>query len=278
MSRPTSPDHDDHRWVRRQLAAAAVGLLPDAQEERLQAHLETCDECRESWNEQMQALAGEGLEADPNGERHLPAAMIARWELATRTLQGRERDAVQSHLMRCGDCRADLAAMGQRPELAVRPTAPRLVRSRRSFGAGMIWGVGVTALAAAIAGLIIMPTVTDPPSALLPWVAPVTMRGGNFATLELAAGTQDFTVLASVPTDLDPQRTATVTVFGPAGAELISATVTPAMQTTRAISIVIRAGHGIAGGDYRVAFTQTTTAGAELVRESSFRVILPDSD
>jgi hypothetical protein len=226
----------------------------------------------------MKALAGEGMEADPDGEQHLPAAMIARWELATKTLQGRERDAVQSHLMRCGDCRADLVALGHRSELTVRPVAPQLVRTHRSFGAGMIWGVGVTALAAAIAGLIIMPTVTGPSSALLPWVAPVTMRGENFATLDLAAGTREFTVLASVPTDLDPQRTARITVFGPAGAELISATVTAAMQSTRAVSIVIRDGQGVAGGDYRVVFKQATTAGTDLVRESSFRVNLQGGD
>lgn len=260
------------------MAAAAVGLLLDAEEERLRAHLDTCDDCLTSWTEQMKALTGEGMEADPDGEQHLPAAMIARWELAAKSLRGRERDAVQNHLMRCADCRADLVALGHRSELTERHPGPRLVRSRRSFGAGMIWGAGITALAAVIAGLVIMPTDTGPSSALLPWVAPVTMRGGNFATLDLAVGTREFTVLASVPTDLDPQRTARITVYGPGGAELISASVTAAMQTTRAVTIVIRDGRGVAGGDYRVVFSQSTTAGADLVRESSFRVNLSDSD
>jgi anti-sigma factor RsiW len=278
MSRSIPPANDEHRWSRGQLATAAVGLLSDAAEERLQAHLAACAECRASWNEQMRALAGEGEEADPEGGRHLPAAMIARWSLASRTLQGREREAVRSHLERCQDCRADLAALGHRPELTGLSAAPRPARSPRSFGAGMIWGVGVTALAAAIAGLILLPTAQDPANELLPWVAPVTMRSGNVATLELTAGAAGFTVLAAVPTDLDGRRTATVTVFGPTGTALISATVTPELQAARTISLVIRDGHGIAGGDYRVVFTQSTGAGAELVRESTFRVNLPSGD
>ena len=275
MSRPVRPDHDDHRWARGCLAAAAVGLLPDGQEERLRAHLAACDECRAAWSEQMLALAGEGEEVDPSGERHLPAAMIARWELATRTLDGREREAVQSHLVRCGDCRADLAALGHRPELAVVQAVRPLPRAGRSFGAGMVWGVGITALAAAIAGLVLMPTTSDPGNALLPWVAPVTMRGGDAATLELPTGSAGFTVLAAVPTDLDPQRSATVTVFGPSGAALLSAVVGPELQAARTITLVIRDGHGIVGGNYRVVFSQQIGAESESVWESGFRVILP---
>ncbi|MDX2472343.1 MAG: zf-HC2 domain-containing protein [Candidatus Krumholzibacteria bacterium] len=278
MSRSTPTINDDHLWGRRQLAAAAVGLLPDTDEERLQAHLSACGECRESWNEQVRALAGEGEEADPAGERHLPAAMIARWPLALRTLNGRERDAVHSHLERCGDCRADLAELGHRPELTVVQTAPRQARSRRSFGAGMTWGVGVTALAAVIAGLVIMPTTPDPTNTLLPWVAPVTMRSGNVATLELTAGATGFTILASVPTDMDARRAATVAIFGPSGAELMSAVVTPELQAARTISLVISDGHGIAGGDYRVVFTQSTGTGSDLARESTFRVNLQSGD
>ena len=184
MSRPTvpPPKRDDHLWARRQLATAAAGLLPDADEERLQAHTEVCADCRESWREQMLALAGEGPEADPDGERHLTPAMIARWGLATQTLAGLERETVRRHLERCGKCRADLEALGHSPELAVAPVLRAVARPRRSFGAGLAWGVGVTALAAVVAGLIFLPSPSDRESTLLPWVAPVTLRGGRPAT------------------------------------------------------------------------------------------------
>lgn len=280
MSRPNVPysDRQEHLWARRHLATAAAGLLPDADEERLQAHLAVCDDCRQSWNEQMLALAGEGGEADPDGERHLPAAMIARWSLATQTLAGLERETVRRHLERCADCRADLEALGQRPELApVAVTHPAPWRSR-SFGSGLAWGVGVTALAAVVAGLMFSPSEPPQDNSLLPWVAPVTLRGGDPATLELAADATGFTILAAVPRDLDARRLVMVKVVDPADTVLMTADVTPEMQAGHTISIVIRDQKSITTGDYRVIFSQTASDGTQMQRESIFRAVVADAD
>jgi hypothetical protein len=252
--------------------------LPDADEERLQAHLAVCGNCRESWSEQTLALTGEGGAADPDGVRHLPAAMIARWPLANQTLTGLERETVRRHLERCANCRADLEAMGQRPELASAPILRPVARPQRSFGSGLAWGVGVTALAAVVAGLMISPSAPPQDSALLPWVAPVTLRGGNAATLDLAADAAGFTVLATVPTDLDATRAATVTIMDPTQNTVMTAAVTPEMQAGRTISIVIRDRKDIATGDYRVVFTQTASDGTALSRETAFRVEVTESN
>ena len=58
----------------------------------------------------------------------------------------------------------------------------------------------------------------------------------------------------------------------------MTAEVTPEMQASRTISIVIRDQEGVAEGDYRVVFTQTADDGSELVRESTFNVKLLDGN
>ena len=211
MNRPTPAPparEDDHAWVRRRLAAAAAGLLADPEQERLLAHLDACADCRGDWQEQMQALAGEDPEGDASGERHLPAAMIARWGQSGAGLRGAEREAVRRHLERCADCRADLAALGQRPALGetAAPAATRGARTGRGFGAGLAWGIGVTALAAAIAGALLLPPSATDTGGILPWVAPTTLRGGTTAVVELAAGAESLTVLTAVPSEFDPAR------------------------------------------------------------------------
>lgn len=282
MNRPT-PAHpapeDDHAWVRRRLAAAAAGLLADPEQERLLAHLDACADCARDWQEQMQALAGEdpdGENAGAAGERHLPPAMIARWGQAAGALRGAEREAVRRHLQRCADCRADLVAVGQRPELG-EPAAPARLsgsRTNRGFGAGLAWGVGVTALAAAIAGALLLPQPTTVTSGVLPWVAPATLRGGASAVVDLEAGAASLTVLTAVPTDVDPTRPATVSILDPAGQVLLTSTVTPEMQTKRTVSILMRIRGGVPAGEYRVVFTQPAADGPPLERTSTFRVNL----
>lgn len=274
MNSPTLPDRD-HIWVRGRLAPAAAGLLSDADEERLQTHLARCADCAEAWQEQIQALVGEDAEADPDGQRHLPPAMVARWEQATQVLQGREREAVRSHLERCASCRADLEALGHLPRLPVAPLAMRPVTSRRSFGSGLAWGAGVTALAAMVAGLILMPTRTaEPENSLLPWVAVVTMRGDSPAELDLAPDDTSFSILATIPADLDAERPATVTVFDPTGRNLFTSEVPPRMPNARTISIVIREEQSITVGQYRVVFAQLVANGSPRSWESAFQVNL----
>ncbi len=272
---PASPArNDDHSWVRRRLVAAAAGLLTAPEDERMRAHLAACEECTEAWREATRALSGEGAGADSNGERHLSPAMIARWETAAQDLRGLEREAVRDHLERCPDCRADLAALGHRPELAMRPTLVRRGRSSRSFGAGLAWGVGVTALAAVVTGLMLMPQRATRENALLPWVAPITLRGASPASLDLAADAAGFTILVSLPAEFDFRRTAAVTVLDPAGRRLLHTDLPPQEQAGRPVSLVIGDLRNLTAGDYRVVFRQSPADGPSLEQEVGFRINL----
>ena len=276
MNRPINPAHtasDDHDWVRLRLPAAAAGLLDDQDEQRLQAHLTACGECAAAWQEQMQALSDEC--ADGSGGHHLPAAMIVRWELASQTLRGLEREAVSGHLARCADCRADLEALGHRAKLDPRAALAdtRVVRARRTFGSGVAWGAGAVALAAMVAGLILLPAGPPEESGVLPWVAPVTLRGDGPATLELETDAKGFAILAAVPADIDRQRPAAVVVRGPQDDSLLETNVSAASLAERTLSIVIRNPRGMAPGDYRVVFSQAGPTGEIVSREVSFRIV-----
>jgi hypothetical protein len=104
----------NHRWARARLAASRLGLLGEADEARLRAHLVACEACRE---------AAEPLEEEPGTavEGHVPATLVARWDRARHELRGLERALVRRHLERCAGCREDLAAAGHAAELAVVP-------------------------------------------------------------------------------------------------------------------------------------------------------------
>lgn len=260
----------EHAWVRRHLVASVAGLLTDADEQRLQAHLADCGDCAAAWREQAESLNVDGAQ-----DRHLAPAMIARWPAASASLRGLERDAVRLHLERCADCRADLEAMGHRPELAA--AMARMSRPRRSFGAGFGWGAGVTALAAALAGLLLMraPTGTghgDGQSAIVPWVAPVTMRGGEPATVAVAAGSESFAILAAIPADWDLQRPVAITVTDPSGRVLLTSEATAGVPAGRTVSILIRIPGGVPVGEYRIVISQPRPDSPELRWESTFRV------
>ncbi len=99
-------------------------------------------------------------------------------------------------------------------------------------------------------------------------------NGSGPTVLDLAPDNTGFSILATVPSDLDPQRPATVTVVGPNGSTLLAADVLPQMQTGRTISIVIRDQQSISAGEHRVIFNQTAADGSSDTWESTFRVNL----
>ena len=103
--------HEDlHLWVRHRLAAWRASVLDDAETARIDEHLAAGAECR--------ALA-EAYAAPPAGAAgtHVPAALIAEWPRAQRTLRGLERALVRRHLERCAECREDLTTLGFEPRL-----------------------------------------------------------------------------------------------------------------------------------------------------------------
>jgi hypothetical protein len=263
---------DEHIWVRQHLAAAAAGLLEGPDDERLHAHLKSCPDCARQWQEQIDTLTGHQGEGDPEGERHIPAAMIARWDDVTRDLQGLERQSVRRHLERCGTCREELEALGFPPVLGAAPPARHKTRPGRAFGSGLAWGVGVTALAAMMGWWLILPEPSAEKSELLPWVAPVTLRSGGPQTLELPAGATAFSLLATVPSELDQGSSATVQVVDPQGSILLETLAVPQQLEGRTLSMVIRVGDIVYPGPYRVVFSQMVGEGPAQTWESAFLI------
>lgn len=104
---------DEHIRFRQRLAAYAAGLLDEGKEEAFLEHRARCEDCRRAFDDFMASD-----EAAPT-ERgtHIPAAMLARWSAARRSVRGLERAMVREHLKRCSDCRADLERLGETPEI-----------------------------------------------------------------------------------------------------------------------------------------------------------------
>lgn len=268
---------EEHIWVRRHLPAAAAGLLESPDDERLQTHLESCTDCARKWQEQIDILNGVRGETDPEGERHIPAAMIARWDQATRALRGVERQSVQAHLERCGTCREELETLGLQPELTTASRAGKIRRPGRDFGNGLAWGVGATALAAVMAWWLILPTPPRENSGVLPWVAPVTLRGGIPQTLELPAASTSFSLLATVPLELNRGRPAWLRVIDPREKIILETQVASEQLEARTLSMVIRVGKDVPLGSYRVVFSQAGTEGQPRTWESTFLIKRPGS-
>ena len=118
---PTSRPSNGHESAD-VLVAFASGLLSGEAEGRVVAHLESCADCRESFES---LTAREDWESPP-GE-HVPAAMLARWPNTQAELRGVERELIQKHLERCDSCRAELTTLGFEPTLAARPAGPAVV-------------------------------------------------------------------------------------------------------------------------------------------------------
>jgi hypothetical protein len=85
----------------------ATGLLADEEVERIERHFGECTSCFTHW--QMQAGSPPLART---ADAHIAAALLADWERQQRTLRGLERASVRHHLLRCEDCRRDLAALG----------------------------------------------------------------------------------------------------------------------------------------------------------------------
>lgn len=104
---------EDHGWFQQRLAGYSAGLLDEGEEGAFLEHRAHCEECRQAFDEFMASD-----EAAPT-ERgaHIPAAMLARWSRARRSLRGLERAMVREHLRRCPDCRSDLERLGESPEI-----------------------------------------------------------------------------------------------------------------------------------------------------------------
>lgn len=105
----------DVQWFRRHLVPAAAGLLEDAEAGRFQALAQEDPLCREllaSFLDDPEATRTTASE-----DRHIPAALLARWPRVQRDLAGLEREIAAHHLATCEECRADLRLLGFDPSL-----------------------------------------------------------------------------------------------------------------------------------------------------------------
>ena len=117
------------------------GTLDKEQERQIQAHLETCEGCREELRQTRLAWSLAG--------GHLPAEALVDYALERPSASAR-RQLVESHLEHCARCREELELVRESPEPEVAETpAHRAPPSRRSEP-----GPWYVALAAALAALI----------------------------------------------------------------------------------------------------------------------------
>jgi len=256
----------------RTLVALAAGLLPADAEDAARVHLAACGGCAVRW----QALLA-GREAEGAGERHLPAAMIARWDRAQAQLHGLERDLVRQHLDRCPACREELRAVGYEPVLGA------------GRNAGVRWPTlglaGGAALAAVLVFALLGPwdlagrqdgAAGDPGGAtggaVVPWVAPGQFRGDP-ARVDLPAGARAVSLMVGAPASLDTARRATVTVTGPGGAVLLESPAMPSALATGTLVVLLQTAEPLAAGVYAVTLEQAGAPGAAGLAESfTFRV------
>lgn len=125
-------DHDD---IRHKLPAFAAALLSEPATVAVEAHLETCSECRDAVAALAPDTPGPGVELG-----HIPAGVLARWPRASRELRGLERELVASHLEACEDCRAALAVLGYPPVLAEQEVSS-VLRDAAQSGGGRHWAL-----------------------------------------------------------------------------------------------------------------------------------------
>lgn len=105
---------ESHDWVKGRLAAWRAGLLDEADDARIEAHLAACADCRAT-AEAFAVAPGEAPGA------HVSPAILARWPQARTELRGLERALVRRHLERCAECRQDLESLGHAAVLEFRP-------------------------------------------------------------------------------------------------------------------------------------------------------------
>jgi len=123
-----SPRADVHRWCRARLAAARLDLLDANDRKTFDAHLATCEPCRNAYA----SFARADDEAAPDA--HVPPSLLATWSRSSLALAGIERSLVRAHLARCGLCRGELERLGFAPELALADEPARTHAAGRGFG------------------------------------------------------------------------------------------------------------------------------------------------
>src|SRR5436190_10876613 len=101
----------EHSWFRARLDPQALGLLDEEEEKRFLEHARACEGCA--------AAMKAHRENPPLGgpDVHIPPHVIARWDRASRRVEGLPRKMFREHLEHCASCRQDLEVLGFTPSL-----------------------------------------------------------------------------------------------------------------------------------------------------------------
>jgi anti-sigma factor RsiW len=157
----------ERTWFRDHLIAYRLGLLSPEEKVRFEASVTSDPTCRAALDE----FGAADPEAPPPDE-HLPAALVAAWPRAQRTLRGFERAMAREHLQGCERCRAEIQFLGFQPELAISPgmeaesesaaperrapVLPKLVESARTWRDGLFPRLAYSWSALATAAAILL--------------------------------------------------------------------------------------------------------------------------
>jgi hypothetical protein len=116
---PDIHPRDEHSWFRARLDPQALGLLDEEEEKRFLEHARACEGCAAAMKAHRENLPLGGPDI------HIPPHIIARWDRASRRLEGLPRKMFREHLEHCAACRQDLVALGFTPSLPLDPELER---------------------------------------------------------------------------------------------------------------------------------------------------------
>ena len=298
----------EHTWFGDRLVAFRAGLLEEAEEQRLRAHLSECEECRKTWDDYV-----DGEAAGEAGVRHIPSGMIARWDEASETLRGLERAMARQHLEQCNQCKQDLEIMGFEPvlehvpelELTAEgktflhrrgegredPVAPdrfreegrhviRIVRPEklRARWGWVNWAFPAWATVATAVALMLFlgrdatrQASPLPEGSTVPWVQPSLQRGGvDQSKLVIPGGIRAMVLAVRVPAGTPSDRDAMIKVFAPEDQEIASVTVTRDQLHRTVVMVPLTVSGELSAGTYRVEFWKANQTEPSTDREESF--------
>ncbi len=134
-------EHDEHAWAQPRLELLHARLLSPADEARLERHVQTCADCRDTFV-QMSRLG-------PEPGAHVPASVLARWPRLASVLPTIERELITQHLQECDACREELRIAASAREAAGREVSlgPRVT----PINTDRIWALLATAAAVCLA-------------------------------------------------------------------------------------------------------------------------------
>ena len=254
---------DPHARARLRIELRNTGLLPEAQEAELEAHLNECAACRES------AVVDEG--ESPTrlefADGHIPPGMLARWPKVMQSVQGLERKLLVEHLQSCEMCHADLRLAGheafQDHPVRVIPLSPGL--RRRFWMQGALTGAVLTAAAGAV---LLWPSPGTIESESLPWVVPGTQRG-TAPSVEVNTATARVVLAVPVPPDLPPDPAVRVMIRDPGGRVLLDQAVDDRLLASPTMMFVLSGSPPLIEGLYTVEILTASSPDPEV---SSFRI------